>query len=629
MKPAQRTLLFFIIVLSGITSILWWWPNQQQNADTMFITRADILQSDTSASNIPFNVIHGANNLSWRPVPLPRSWIADDFHIEDSEQAWYRIPLPRQAYESGWNHLLMLRHMMNVEIWLDDRYLGSAGPVDGLSLQRNWNRPMYWHIPQSWITQEPQMLYFRLYSAPDFGVMSPLIVGTQDSVLRRYQLNHFLQIDLVKISLLALILIACLGFFVWLKTAQQHWLLIAMMSGSWSLPLLYILLPSVPIDEFNFLRLSHWGTVAGAFCLLAFIYAFYLKTPVSKLKWLALLPLIHGVLLMLTPDNNVVDVGSAGQLLAQILFVVLIMQLLKRPSLRHREVYSIIAGLLIMLVAAAHDVSLALSNSLERWRWDMFVSYITQPLMMIIIAWQGIRAFLHNTQELAVLNQTLQQHLHQAENEIRAVYHEQEQLERDLRIAAERELVYRDLHDDLGARLLSLVLKADQGQARDLARSALQDLRDIVSRVLSEEIQLGAVLADSMAEHENRSSVLKKHFSWELDNSLDGVECSSRMMLNLRLLLRELIGNTMRQPEVLSLNFSAACINYRVLMISLSCEYSGVSQTTPALFPLPSLLIKRIKALDAAYEQHAGAGRAGIQLSISLVTDAVTETTAV
>lgn len=619
LQGAVVTCLLLLLALTAFSAM-----DGDQDSDSVFITSAEVL--DTAAGQVPARVILDANaQLPWRPVPLPRSWAADDQHIRDSEQAWYRIPLPAQAYEQGWTHLLMLRHMMNIEIWLDEHYLGSAGPIDGSTLQRNWNRPFYWQIPQAWLTPQPQMLYFRLYSAPDFGVMSPLIVGSEQAVLSRYQFNYFLQIDLVKFSLLALAFIACLAVFIWIKTAQQHWLLIAMMSGSWSLPLLYILLPSVPIAEFDFLRLSHWGTVAGAFSLLAFIYAFYLHTPFSRLRWLPLLSLIHGVLLVFTPDGNVVDVGSAGQLLAQMLFVVLIVQLLKRPSLRRTEVYSIIAGLLIMLLAAAHDVSLALSNSLERWRWDMFFSYITQPLMMIIITWQGIRAFLHNTQQLAGLNLTLQQRLQEAEHNIRLVYHEQEQLERELRIAAERELVYRDLHDDLGARLLSLVLKVDPGQARDLARSALQDLRDIVSRVLAEEVQLSAVLADSMAEHESRSGVLKKSFIWHLDDSLDDIQCSSRMMLNLRLLLRELIGNTLRQPEVVSLNFSAACVERQVLILAMyyECSHSAAAPASagPVRFPLPSLLLKRLRALDAQVEQTSQPGSAGIQLSIDLVTE--------
>ncbi|MDO8907509.1 MAG: hypothetical protein Q7W55_03300 [Pseudohongiella sp.] len=607
--PPALVLLVAVTVLAGLR------PDNGLDISSIFITDAEVLAAD--ATNFHASEIHNPD-LPWRTIPLPRSWAADELHSRISEQAWYRIPLPAQAHDQGWNHLLILRHMMNLEIWLDGRYVGSAGPVDGRTLQRNWNRPMYWQIPQSWITQEPQTLYFRLHSAPQFGVMSPLILGTEEAVLDRYRLNRFLQIDLVKISLLALVFIALLGLFVWIKTAQQHWLLIAMMSASWSLPVLYILLPSVPMAEFNFLRLSHWGTVTGAFCLLAFIYSFYLKTPFTKLKWLGLLPVIHGVLLMLTPDINIVDVGSGGQLLAQILFMILIVQLLKRPELRRAEIYSIISGLLIMLLAAAHDVSLALSSSVERWRWDMFVSYITQPLMMIIIAWQGIRAYLHNTQELAGLNRTLQDRLHQAEADIRAVYNEQEQLEREMRIATERELVYRDLHDDLGARLLSLVLKTDRGQARDLARSALQDLRDIVSRVMSEEQSLSAVLADSMAEHESRAGVLKKLFLWQLDASLDGVHCSSRLMLDLRLLLRELIGNYLRQPEIQLIDFNARYLSNHMLQMSLSYKKSGASCTEPGPFPLPSLLLKRIKTVGAVYEQTSSAGVAGIHLSISL-----------
>ncbi|MDO9475131.1 MAG: hypothetical protein Q7L07_00370 [Pseudohongiella sp.] len=588
-----NTWLPIVLVTALLASLASWvlFTLASGQGNTQFVTNAQLLQADFTghASLAPESL--------WRDIALPRSWSGDPLHPAESREAWYRVPLPA-AYPQAWNQLLILRHMMNIEIWLDEHYLGSAGPIMRDVLQRNWNRPFVWSIPEQLLTGGEQMLYFRLYSEQNFGVMSPFILGTEQAVQRRYHLNYFLQIDLVKISLLAMLFIGCLSLFVWLRNRQNNWLLTGMMSLSWSLPLLYILLPSVPLAEFNFLRVSHWGTVSGAFFLLAFIYTYYLNVPLNRLKWLVVLPVLHAALLIMTPDQQVVVTGSAGQLLAQLLFVVLIVQLLARPALRNSEVYSIVAGLLVMLLAAAHDVSLALSGSIERWRWDMFVSYITQPLMMIIIAWQGIRSLLNAKSDLSQLNQQLQLRLQQAEREISVVFEQQAELEREIRVAAERELVYRDLHDDLGARLLSLVFKSEQGSARDLARSALQDLRDIVSRVLSAEQLLFAVLADSMAEHESRSAALKKQFSWEIDASVDGVTCDSRRVLGLRLLLRELLGQCLRDKASQALHFSASLSDTNTLLMRLESDIN-------ARFTLPPLLRKRLRALGAHLEQSA------------------------
>ena len=53
---------------------------------------------------------------------------------------------------------------------------------------------------------------------------------------------------------------------------------------------------------------------------------------------------------------------------------------------------------------------------------------------------------------------------------------------REQAASQERERIYSDLHDDLGAKLLSLVYRAESPVQADLARAILQDLRDVVTR---------------------------------------------------------------------------------------------------------------------------------------------------
>ena len=59
----------------------------------------------------------------------------------------------------------------------------------------------------------------------------------------------------------------------------------------------------------------------------------------------------------------------------------------------------------------------------------------------------------------------------------------------------ERRRIARDLHDDVGAKLLSLVYRAGDRGSADLARSALQDLRDVVSHTQHEQLTLEEALA--------------------------------------------------------------------------------------------------------------------------------------
>ena len=65
--------------------------------------------------------------------------------------------------------------------------------------------------------------------------------------------------------------------------------------------------------------------------------------------------------------------------------------------------------------------------------------------------------------------------------QLQASYARMGELEKEHAVTEERERIYRDLHDDVGAKLLSLVYRAQRPEDADLARSALRDLREVVS----------------------------------------------------------------------------------------------------------------------------------------------------
>jgi len=118
-----------------------------------------------------------------------------------------------------------------------------------------------------------------------------------------------------------------------------------------------------------------------------------------------------------------------------------------------------------------------------------------------------------------------------------------------LAVAAERERIYDDLHDDLGARLLQMVYTAPDSAVADQARAALQDLRDVVSRSRGAVGTLDAVLAGIRSEARQRLESVGISLRWEEPDELPETPLSREHALHLYRIVREAISNVIRHAH--------------------------------------------------------------------------------
>jgi signal transduction histidine kinase len=116
-------------------------------------------------------------------------------------------------------------------------------------------------------------------------------------------------------------------------------------------------------------------------------------------------------------------------------------------------------------------------------------------------------------------------------------------------VARERERIYNDLHDDLGAKLLTLIYQSKDPVQADLARAILQDLRDVVTRSRGTPGTLGDVLADLRGEATQRLAAVGIGLAWEAPDDLPDPPLDTARALHLHRIVREAISNVIRHAQ--------------------------------------------------------------------------------
>ncbi len=137
-------------------------------------------------------------------------------------------------------------------------------------------------------------------------------------------------------------------------------------------------------------------------------------------------------------------------------------------------------------------------------------------------------------------------------------------------VISERQRVARDLHDDVGARLLSVVYRA-QGdeQLQRLARECLGELREVIQGLQKSEVPLLQSYSRWHAEARERCNLFGVALTMELAPDIGAYLLSPRLERNLSRVLRECLSNSFRHAEATSI-----AVRLRMAAGRLALEYA-------------------------------------------------------
>lgn len=150
--------------------------------------------------------------------------------------------------------------------------------------------------------------------------------------------------------------------------------------------------------------------------------------------------------------------------------------------------------------------------------------------------------------------------------------------------AAERRRIARDLHDDLGARLLAAMRQSNLERSRGMVREAMADVRTIVSGLSGERSPLGRVLGDLRHETAQRLEGTGVALDWPVSAQPEAWEALAvdyAVRRALTATLREAVSNALRHAAAANIAVSAHW-DGREFALSVSDDGAGFEGRPPA-----------------------------------------------
>lgn len=498
-----------------------------------------------------------ADTAMWRPQSLPDAWpVNHPLAVATNAHAgWYRFRFNMPAAFDPLQAVYLPKLGLNVAVFLNGSPIGDGGGFTE-PYGRNWNRPLLFLAPPGLLHAGENTLHVRLLSsAYTQASLSPLLIGP-DTLLRPiYERALFLRVTL---NQTASLLIASMGLLMlslwWRRRQDVAYGYFGVSALIWAAQSSNLYLVQVPLETryweiavnssfqifsaFLLVSLLRFSA-AGGRVLMPLFRILVIASPLTQF----LVPARH--YLSLTAFWHVVTLFCA---FATLLFLL-------RAAIRwhNRDAGLMAAAMSLVVVLAGHDW---LMHSQHFWIHrphdfleDLYLLHYSAPLVFLAVGMIMTSRFVRVLNEFEALNDDLENRVQAKHAQLQDSYGRMRAMEMEQAVAAERERIYRDLHDDVGAKLLSLVYRAGTPESADLARSALQDLRDVVSTTQQENLNLADICADWRAECEQRLSEAGVLLDWTQINGLDACNLTQPQALNLGRILREAVSNLIKHAK--------------------------------------------------------------------------------
>lgn len=233
-----------------------------------------------------------------------------------------------------------------------------------------------------------------------------------------------------------------------------------------------------------------------------------------------------------------------------------------RIALRRRYRYAAVSAYVGLIACAAHDMALVFGGIAPTSASFLFWGFTVVLVVYALICGDYVISTLNRAENS---NLELEHSIAVKSTQLEDSY---QQL-RDTEMAGalstarlqERERLLRDMHDGLGAQLMTALRGMERGAlSREQIAQSLQEGMDEL-RMLMDSADMGSDLSTALAAWRNRwdsrLDAAGVHLHWHVDDSIDGLQFASDTLLQIMRILQEAATNVVKHAQAGNLHVQA------------------------------------------------------------------------
>jgi two-component system sensor histidine kinase UhpB len=484
-------------------------------------------------------------------VRLPDDWAVS--RPGSAGSVWYRTAFevsgPGSSELLG---LLVARACTNLQVWLNGELVHSAGRMQP-PVTHNCNHPQLVSLPSALLRPGRNDLDIQVVGQPleqvasrqRAGGLSALVLGRQADLAPIHARLTAWQTGIPLGLGVALLLAGGFAFVLgWADRRQGTLVWFGGLCLAWGLADLRLWWRELPLDgpALEAVLVAWMGVVA--MCAVQFLLRRVGEWP----AWIGRALMVQCAVV----PASLLIVGSSGiNGLARFWSTLLALQVLGagvvvlRKLWRQRGAAFWIGGATLSVVMASAAVGYAAMRAPLHPGWLLLAQTLAPALLVLAglrLVQEHGRALQAAQDSRAALERRVAEITADVEHNLKALA--------DSRIeqvtARERKRIAADLHDDLGAKLLTIVHTSESERIATLARDALEEMRLSVRGLTGKPVRLDDALADWRAEFVSRLTQAGIEGSWSLPEEELGQTLTSRAFVQTTRILREAVNNIIK-----------------------------------------------------------------------------------